>query len=81
MMQSTAQKSVPRFGLNRTEVALSIGVSPNTIDEMVKDGSLPHPRKWHGRKLWLAREIEAAMMEWPSDSPQEADVSEWKTRK
>jgi predicted DNA-binding transcriptional regulator AlpA len=69
--------SIPRFGLNRTEVALSIGVSPNTIDAMVESGSLPPPRKWNKRKFWLAREIEAAMLDWPIDGAQEADAGDW----
>jgi predicted DNA-binding transcriptional regulator AlpA len=62
-----SSRSVPRLGLNRAEVALSIGVSPNTVDLMVEEGYLPKPRKWHSRKLWLVAEIEAAMSEWPED--------------
>ncbi|MDO9416976.1 helix-turn-helix transcriptional regulator [Pararhizobium sp.] len=58
---------VPRLGLNRIEVALAIGVSPTTVDEMVLEGVLPRPRKWHTRKVWLVSEIEAYMSEWPED--------------
>ena len=72
--------SVPRFGLNREEVALSIGVSPTSIDAMVDDGSLPPPRKWKKRKFWLVREVEAAMLEWPVDGVQEAAVEGWTAR-
>lgn len=59
-------RSVPRIALNRTEVALAIGVSANTVDAMVKEGALPPARKWHSRKVWLVAEIEAALMEWPT---------------
>lgn len=58
---------VPRLGLNRTEVALAIGVSVNTVDLMVTEGYLPRPRKWHSRKVWLVSEIAAAMSEWPEE--------------
>lgn len=59
---------VPRIGLNRNEVALAIGVSPNTVDVMVSEGMLPPPKKWHTRKVWLISEIVAAMAEWPTDT-------------
>jgi predicted DNA-binding transcriptional regulator AlpA len=60
-------RNVPRLGLNRSEVALAIGVSVNTVDLMVEEGYLPNPRKWHTRKVWLVAEIAAAMTEWPED--------------
>ncbi|MCS0459485.1 hypothetical protein [Rhizobium favelukesii] len=60
-------RNVPRLGLNRSEVALAIGVSANTVDLMVEEGFLPKPRKWHSRKVWLVAEIAAAMSEWPED--------------
>jgi predicted DNA-binding transcriptional regulator AlpA len=71
---------VPRIGLNRAELAIAIGVSPNTIDRMVEEGALPPPRKWHSRKIWIVTEVEAAMLEWPSDGRpvQDADMDEWK---
>jgi predicted DNA-binding transcriptional regulator AlpA len=59
--------NVPRLGLNRSEVAAAIGVSVNTVDEMVKDGRLPPARRWHTRKIWLVAEIMAWMTEWPVD--------------
>ena len=60
-------RPVPRLGLNRTEVALALGVSVNTVDRMVEDGSLPPPRRWHTRMFWRPAEIDAAMSEWPID--------------
>ena len=64
-------KNVPRLGLSRSEVAISIGCSANTVDLMVKEGVLPPPRRWHTRKVWLVSEIMAAMEEWPEDQSQQ----------
>jgi len=61
-------RNIPRLGLSRAEVALALGVAPNTVDAMVKEGMLPRPRRWHNRKFWLVREVEAAMNDlWPVD--------------
>jgi len=62
---TSAARQVPRLGLNRSEVALAIGVSVNTVDLMVAEGFLPKPKLWHSRKLWLVSEIEASLSEWP----------------
>ena len=58
---------------------MSIGVSPGTVDRMVEDGSLPRPRIWHTRKLWIVSEIEAAVMDWPTDESDTApgDDEDW----
>lgn len=50
-----------------TEVALAIGVSAASADQMVAEGALPPPRKWHSRKLWLVSEVEAYLNERPVD--------------
>lgn len=78
-------QSVPRLCLNRNEVAASLGVSPNTVDEMVREGNLPEPKRWHTRKLWLVSEISAYIAEWPTDggtgraiAPSTEDV--WRAR-
>ncbi|MGU3398826.1 helix-turn-helix transcriptional regulator [Brucellaceae bacterium D45D] len=75
-------QNVPRIGLNRVEVALALGVSPNTVDLMVSEGVLPPPKKWHTRKVWLISEIVAAMAEWPTENKNSlgrdaADGDEW----
>ena len=36
-MKSDFARNIPRLGLNRMEVALAIGVAPNTVDQMVKE--------------------------------------------
>lgn len=58
---------IPRFGLNRVELATAIGVSANSVDLMVREGILPPPRRWHSRKIWLVADVLAAMASWPED--------------
>lgn len=77
-MTASKVRSIPRLCLNRAEVAISIGVSPNTVDAMVREGCLPKPRKWHTRKVWLISEIEAALFEWPTDEAGQDDDDEWR---
>ncbi|TCN30286.1 helix-turn-helix transcriptional regulator [Sinorhizobium americanum] len=64
---TAAVRTVPRIGLNRDEVALALGVSVNTVDQMVEEGYLPKPKRWHTRKVWQVSAIEAALSEWPED--------------
>src|SRR5438128_1606316 len=59
------KRPIVRLALNRSEVALSIGVSIGSVDQMVAEGALPKPRKCHTRKLWLVAEIEAYLQDWP----------------
>lgn len=77
---ASENRHIPRIALNRSEVALAIGVSTNTVDLMVKEGALPQPRKWHSRKIWIVAEIEAALTEWPVDGYVgfDCDEDEWR---
>lgn len=50
---------LPR-GLSRTEAARYVGVSPVTLDRMVKDGLMPKPVRIYGRVVWDARAIDQA---------------------
>jgi predicted DNA-binding transcriptional regulator AlpA len=70
------RRPIVRLALSRTEVALSIGVSVTSVDQMVAEGALPPPRKWHSRKLWLVSEVEAYLNEWPSDGEAHEQVNE-----
>lgn len=63
----THRRPIVRLALSRTEVALSIGVSAASVDQMVAEGALPPPRKWHSDKLWLVSEMEAFLNNWPID--------------
>lgn len=82
-MTADLARPIPRLGLNRAEVAVAIGVSVNTVDQMVEEGFLPRPRKWHTRKVWLVAEIVAAMADWPEEGFSArkgtgADTNEWR---
>lgn len=71
-------RPIPRVGFNRSEVAIAIGVSTNTVDRMVEEGFLPRPRIWHTRKIWIVAEVQAAMLEWPVDGPPVDDGDNWR---
>lgn len=45
------QSLAPR-GLNRCQAAAYIGVSPTKLDEMIKDGRMPKPKRIDGRTVW-----------------------------
>lgn len=76
------RRTVPRLGLNRSELAESIGFSPTSIDEMVKEGVLPPPRIWRTRKVWRVAEVEAYMANWPNEKgdqqTEESDAGQWR---
>jgi hypothetical protein len=71
-----SQRANFRIALSRTVVAVSIGVSPDSVDRMVEEGFLPQPRRWHTHKLWIVSEIEVAITQWPQDGPSKLPVDE-----
>jgi predicted DNA-binding transcriptional regulator AlpA len=52
--------SLPPRGLSRMEAAAYIGVSATLLDEMVKDGRMPVPKKINGRNVWDRRQLDQA---------------------
>ncbi len=51
----------PRL-IGREAAAAFVNVSPTTFDEMVKDGTMPKPRRLKGRrKAWDVRSLDAAV--------------------
>lgn len=71
MSAMRAERNVPRLAMSIDDLALSIGVSPNTIRKMVEEGRLPRPRVWNSRRIWRTAEIDAALSEWPIDGEEE----------
>jgi hypothetical protein len=57
----------PRRGLNRTEAAAYIGVSPSKFDEMVRDGRMCAPKRIDARVVWDIRQLDAAFDGLPSE--------------
>ena len=55
----------PRL-ISREAAAAYVNVSPTTFDEMVKDGTMPKPRRLSGRrKAWDVRALDAAIDDLP----------------
>lgn len=75
-------RQVPRLGMSIDDLALSLGVSPNSIRKMVEEGALPPPRIWGKRRIWRTAEIDAALSEWPIDGEDEntGTPDEWRAR-
>jgi hypothetical protein len=69
------RRPIPRLGLSRAELAIAIGVSTGSVDQMVTEGVLPPPRTWHTRKIWLVSEVEAYLNEWPMEGQNAASIS------
>lgn len=46
--------------LSRERAAEYLDLSPNTFDRLVKDGRMPAPIAFYGRKVWDVRAIDAA---------------------
>lgn len=62
-----AIETTPCRGLSREQAARYIGVSPTKFDELVKDGSMPLPRRIGTRKIWDVREIDVHFEDIPRD--------------
>lgn len=70
-MTMRAERNVPRLAMSIADLALSLGVSTNSIRKMVEEGRLPRPRVWNTRRIWRTAEIDAALSEWPIDGEEE----------
>lgn len=60
--------SLPPRGLSRVEAAAYIGVSPTKLDEMVRDGRMPRPKRIDGRVVWDRKHLDAAFDALPDDA-------------
>ena len=82
-VRAVIERPVPRIAMSIDDLALSLGVSVNTVRSMVEAGALPRPHMWGRRRLWRVAEIDAALSEWPTDgdSQQGAEApDEWRGR-
>ena len=61
-------------GLNRSQAAAYIGVSPTKFDEMVKDGRMPKPKRVDARNIWDRLKLDTAFDELPGDEIDEANL-------
>jgi len=63
--------SLPPRGLSREEAAAYVGVSPSKFSEMVKDRTMPRPKKAGGRSIWDRLQLDAAFAALPGDEDRE----------
>jgi excisionase family DNA binding protein len=60
--QAALPLTLPPRLVSRDAAAAYVCVSPNTFDEMVKDGRMPRPRVLGGkRRAWDVRALDAAV--------------------
>jgi predicted DNA-binding transcriptional regulator AlpA len=72
---AAASRPVPFLGMNRTEAAAYIGVSPSKFDEMVMDGRMPPPKRIDTRCVWDSRQLSSAFDKLPGGA--DDDRNEW----
>lgn len=64
----SAIRPIPRRGLSRTEAAIYIGVSTGKLDETVRSGRMPGPKRIDGRKVWDVHELDVAFDALPTEN-------------
>ena len=72
---AAASRPVPFLGMNRTEAAAYIRVSPSKFDEMVRDGRMPPPKRIGARRVWDIRQVTLAFDKLPGGA--DDDRNEW----
>lgn len=63
----------PPRGLCSDEAARYVGVSTGKFYQMIKDGSMPRPKKTGGRKVWDRHKLDAAFTNLPEDGDNAID--------
>lgn len=65
--------------LSRVEAAAYCGVSPSTLDKMLKDGLIPSPLKVYARNLFDRHKLDAALNALSGDAcvTVEAEKNDW----
>jgi predicted DNA-binding transcriptional regulator AlpA len=67
----------PRL-IRRAAAAAYVSVSPAKFDEMVRDGSMPKPKRLSGRrKAWDVRALDAAIDDLPNADNDNNDNDTW----
>ena len=72
-----------RRGLNREEAAAYIDVSPNTFDNLVREGRMPKAVKLYNPNVWEVRAIDSAFDTLlgrpasPDQEPEDDDEGGW----
>jgi len=64
---SVLPPSLPPRGLNRVQAAEYIGVSPTKFDELVREGTMPKPKRVGSRVVWDRLKLDQAFEAIPGD--------------
>lgn len=72
--------SCPPRGLSREEAAQYVGVSPSKFSEMVKDRTMPRPKKAGGRSIWDRHQLDAAFTALPDTDGRVEEDERWSAR-
>lgn len=67
---------LPPRGLCREAAAAYAGVSASTFDKMVKDGTMPPPRRIYARRIWDRHTLDLAFNDLPTDGV-DATLNPW----
>jgi predicted DNA-binding transcriptional regulator AlpA len=57
----------PPRGLSRIEAARYVGVGTSLFDELVAEGTMPKPKRLHGRVVWDRVELDMAFSSVPQN--------------
>lgn len=63
--------------LSRVEAAAYCGVSPSTLDKMLKDGLIPSPLKMYARNLFDRHKLDAALDALSGTVAEPVEPNEW----
>lgn len=63
--------------LSRVEAAAYCGVSPSTLDKMLKDGLIPLPLKVYARNLFDRHKLDAALDALSGTVAEPVEPNEW----
>lgn len=74
-----APRAIEKRMLSRVEAAAYCGVSPSTLDKMLKDGLIPSPLKVYARNLFDRHKLDSALDALSGDAcvMAEAEKNDW----
>jgi predicted DNA-binding transcriptional regulator AlpA len=61
-------RPVPRRALSMQESAMYLGISAVKFGELVRDGTMPSPKRVGSRRLWDVRELDVAFDALPTEN-------------
>ncbi|MBP1852148.1 helix-turn-helix transcriptional regulator [Rhizobium halophytocola] len=66
--------SLPPRGLAREQAAAYVGISTSLFDRLIREGTMPKPKRASGRTVWDRLSLDRAFVRLPGgDEPEEDD--------